>query len=280
MLLKLVLALAAAIHAPHSAIVVVHKGQAKFHHTGRVNDNSLLPLGSISKTLATDVLVHQSGNKLSNIAPELFRLATHTSGLPRNGDLSKFKLDGQVHPAAYSNIGYQLLGQKLDNYPKLLSHFITTPIGMADTTATPSPAQCARLVPGALCEAAPQLAATASVYSTPADMAKYMQHVLRQGPTIAHQPHIPRSKFPLTKDFDHAGHAEALGLGWVILEQPTRIVEKTGGYQGWFTYIAFHFESQSAIFVAVPGDDLKAMHPVYAEANRLLAELAKPHRGK
>lgn len=280
MILKLLLALAAAIHAPHSSIIVVRQGTATILNNGRVNDLSLLPLGSISKTLATDVLVQQSGGQLSKIPPDLLRLATHTSGLPRNGELSKFTLDGQAHTPAYSNIGYQLLGQKLGNYPKLLAQYVTSPIGMADTTATPSPAQCARLVPGVPCEAAPQLASTASVYSTPADMAKYMIHVLKQGPTIAHQPRVPRTQFPDVKDFDHAGHAEAIGLGWVLLEQPTKIVQKTGGYQGWFTYIAFHFESQSAVFIAVPGDDLKAMHPVYAEANKLLAELAKRHRGK
>jgi hypothetical protein len=288
MLLKLLLALAGAIHAPHSSIVVVRQGAATILNNGRVNDLSLLPLGSISKTLATDVLVQQSGGQLSKIPPDLLRLATHTSGLPRNGELSKFTLDGQAHTPAYSNIGYQLLGQKLGqklgNYPKLLSQYVTTPLEMADTTATPSPAQCARLVPGVPCESAPQLASTASVYSTPTDMVKYMFHVLKQGPTIAHQPRVPRSQFPEVKDFDHAGRAEAIGLGWVILEQPTKIVQKTGGYQGWFTYIAFHFESQSAVFLAVPGDDLKAMHPIYAEANKLLAQLAQkpirhlPHR--
>lgn len=214
MLLKLLLALAAAIHAPHSSIVVVHEGKVTIENNGRVNDHSLLPLGSLSKILATHGL----------------RLAPHTSGLPCNGELSKFTLDGQAHTPAYSNIGYQLLGQKLGNSPKLLAQYVTTPIGMADTTATPSPAQCARLVLGVPCEAAPQLASTASVYSTPLGMAKYILHVLKQGPIIAHQPQVLRSQFPKVKDFDHAGHAEAIGLAWVLLEQPTRIVQKTCGY--------------------------------------------------
>lgn len=280
MLLKLILSLAAAIHTPHSSIVVVHQGKATFHHQGGLQDHSLLPIGSLSKILAADVLVQQSQGQLARIPPALFRLATHTSGLPRNGNLTQVSPDGQSHPPAYSNLGYQLLGQQLGNYPQLLAQYVTTPYGMADTTAKPSPAQCARLVPGVPCEANAALASTASIYSTPADMAKYMLRVLQQGPTIAHQPRVPRSQFPDVKDFDHAGHAEAIGLGWVLLEQPTKIVQKTGGYHDWFTYLAFHFPSQSAAFLAVPGNDLQAMHPIYAEANRLLAALAKSHREK
>ncbi len=280
MLLELALALSAAISAPHSSVVVVHDGKVSMHHTGGLRDDSMLPIGSLSKVLAADVLLARAGGDLARIPAEFLLLATHRSGLPRNGELAKLRPDGKEHAPAYSNVGYELLGRMIENYPQELSRLVKAPIGMLDTTAIPTAGQCSRLAPGVDCLAAPLLASTASLYSTPADMAKYMLEALRRGPTAAHRAIVPRSKFANVKDFDHAGEAAALGLGWVLLEKPAKIVEKTGGYQGWFTYLAFSFDRRAAVFVAVPGEDLQAMYPVYAEVNRVLAGLATARREK
>ena len=77
--------------------------------------------------------------------------------------------------AAYSNLAFDLLADALSTaagkpYPQLFEEQITRPLGMKDTTFTPSPDQCQRLM---IPEKAPAMqqhpAAIGSggVYSTP-----------------------------------------------------------------------------------------------------------------
>lgn len=102
----------------------------------------------------------------------LINLSTHTSGLPREQPGGKAQRPVFVWPtrgerwawlsranlkaapgssAAYSNLGYDLLGDALSRatgkpYPALFQQLITRPLGMKDTTFTPSPEQCGRLM--------------------------------------------------------------------------------------------------------------------------------------
>ena len=77
--------------------------------------------------------------------------------------------------AAYSNLAFDLLADALSTaagkpYPQLFEEQITRPLGMKDTTFTPSPDQCQRLM---IPEKAPARATTPAaigsggVYSTP-----------------------------------------------------------------------------------------------------------------
>lgn len=102
----------------------------------------------------------------------LVNLATHTSALPREqpggaGASSGLRLanapgslvvavdsiaeSGPGIAAAYSNLAFDLLADALSTaagkpYPQLFEEQITRPLGMKDTTFTPSPDQCRRLM--------------------------------------------------------------------------------------------------------------------------------------
>ena len=100
----------------------------------------------------------------------LINLATHTSSLPRSSRAANRIvrcLSGQPKriagvaarcaaavpgtQAAYSNLAFDLLGDALAKaagmpYPALLQQLVTRPLGMKDTTFTPSPDQCQRLM--------------------------------------------------------------------------------------------------------------------------------------
>ncbi|WP_137986975.1 D-alanyl-D-alanine-carboxypeptidase/endopeptidase AmpH, partial [Escherichia coli] len=102
----------------------------------------------------------------------LVNLATHTSALPREqpgGAAFSFAVEryfqrcsrvGQTNTgrcaapgsqAAYSNLAFDLLADALANasgkpYTQLFEEQITRPLGMKDTTYTPSPDQCRRLM--------------------------------------------------------------------------------------------------------------------------------------
>ena len=83
--------------------------------------------------------------------------------------------------AAYSNVGYQLLGDAMaaaagESYSALLQSHLAAPLSMTDTTVRPSAEQCARLMigtgqsgPGPCIDTSPS-AASAGVYSTGDDM--------------------------------------------------------------------------------------------------------------
>ena len=102
-------------------------------------------------------------------------LATHTAGLPREiaypaGDAGHFTFPDynfrwQWLPgyrlrfvpgtaAHYSNIGFDLLADALSAaagkpYPQLFADRIAKPLGLRDTTLSPTPGECARLLIGA-----------------------------------------------------------------------------------------------------------------------------------
>ncbi|RBO38147.1 serine hydrolase, partial [Enterobacter hormaechei] len=78
-----------------------------------------------------------------------------------------------VH-AAYSNLAYDLLADALSRaagkpYNALLKEKITAPLGMVDTTLTPSPEQCSRLMVAAAgpsaCRDTTAAAGSGGVYS-------------------------------------------------------------------------------------------------------------------
>lgn len=248
----------------------------------------------------------------------LMHLASHTSGLPREQPggaanravftwptysqrwqwLQRARLS--VAPgsaAAYSNLGYDLLADALahathQSYPALFQRLITRPLGMSNTTYTPTAAQCARLMIPAR-SASPCISSLAAigsggVYSTPDDMRRWMQQFLAGGqqprsPYAARllKMYYPRAKLNQVKGMDVPGKAAALGLGWVAMapqDGHPGIIQKTGGAGGFITYMALIPEKNIGVFVVVTRSDLTRFKNMSDGVNDLVSALAAQKR--
>jgi len=239
-------------------------------------------------------------------------LALHTSGLPREVLPSPAKVPHFTFPgyaarwawlpkqklttapgtvALYSNIGFDLLGDALasasnKSYAQLLHETLLQPLAMWDTTLVPSKEQCARLLQPIKdegpCTDTQASGASSGVYSTPADMAKLLQYLLRVPSSVA-QPaaalavYLKPAQLKSVQGLSHAGNPTGIGLGWVQLgdpDTPPALMEKTGGGAGFTTYIAVSPTRQTGIFLAATWSKGDATIDFFHEANNLLAELA------
>jgi serine-type D-Ala-D-Ala carboxypeptidase/endopeptidase len=270
-----------AARVPSVGVVAVHNGQVHFEGRGAVKANSLVRVGSISKVLAAEVfsqLVVEGklgfGDTLEKFAPAgvkipggitLFSLATHTSGVPRNlngPDLWRSLKTVDASKAQYSNAAFWFLGAAMGPYLPKLKQRITGPLGMADTTAQPSSEQCLRFVENAEARCGDQAgyASTASMYSTPEDMGRWLKHLLSDrsvASRIAHGLYVQRGSVAGVEGFDAVGKADGIGLGWVHLEGG-RILSKTGAHDGFAAYIAFAPGGKTGVFGVLPVMDLEA----------------------
>jgi D-alanyl-D-alanine-carboxypeptidase/D-alanyl-D-alanine-endopeptidase len=239
-------------------------------------------------------------------------LATHTAGFPREiaypaGDSGHFTfpdysfrwqwlpgyrlrfLPGTA--AHYSNIGFDLLADALaaaaaKPYPQLFADRTAKPLGLRDTTLSPTPGQCARLLIGARnegrCTDTTAAAGSGGMYSTANDMTRWLKYLLALPGVPVHQDpaatatYISASELRWTQGIGRAGIPNGIGLGWVHLNQPddpAMIIEKTGGGAGYTTYIALNPARHIGIFVAAT-QDLHAGPEVFRESNDLLIYLA------
>ena len=244
----------------------------------------------------------------------LEELATHTSGLPREVSsypantphftfpdesfrwrwLPKQRLLYRPGTAAvYSNIGFDLLGDALAaaahrSYAQLLSERIVRPLGLWDTTLTPSKGQCARLLVGTgdegLCTETLASGASGGLYSTSTDMVRVLQSLLRvPGSAVPASPEIAVSLKPAqlksVQGLSHAGDPTGIGAGWVqIGEGSSVLLEKTGGGAGFETYIALSPGRKTGIFVAATDGKGDSHFDFFHEVNNLLADLANVPR--
>ncbi|VEC00354.1 D-alanyl-D-alanine-carboxypeptidase/endopeptidaseAmpH precursor [Cedecea lapagei] len=244
----------------------------------------------------------------------LINLATHTSSLPREQPggaahrtvftwptrdqrwnwLSQATLKaapGTV--AAYSNLAFDLLADALSRatgrpYADLFDEQIARPLGMKDTTFTPSPDQCKRLMiaeKGASpCDNTLAAVGSGGVYSTPGDMMRWMQQFLssdfhRRGDqadrmqTLIYQ----RSQLHKVIGMDVPGKADALGMGWVWMspkEGRPGIIQKTGGGGGFITYMAMVPQKNVGVFVVVTRSPLTRFVNMSDGVNDLVTELS------
>lgn len=246
----------------------------------------------------------------------LLHLATHTSMLPREHPGKKppktavFTWPTQaqrwqwlatanltVPPgvrAAYSNLAYDLLADALSraagkSYHALLREKITAPLGMADTTLSPSAEQCSRLMipsTGAnTCRDTTAAAGSGGVYSTPRDMQRWMQQFLSSsvtGPRKAtasreQTMYFQRQDLLSLKGMDVPGDAAALGLGWVSMAAQNGLpamIQKTGGGGGFITYMAMIPQKSIGVFVVVTRSELTKFTNMSDPVNRLVGALA------
>ena len=163
---------------------------------------------------------------------------------------------------SYSNFGFDLLAAALaaaahQPYPDLLDARVIRPLGLRDTTFAPSASRAARIMPGHDFDGSPlPNAATGSVivgsgglYSSPRDLLAWLEWRLDRFSNeraaerlIDHAAYLWRDGLNAVFGMDESGHMDAMGLGWVIMA-PKRdrplILQKAGGLQGVFSYVAF-----------------------------------------
>lgn len=240
----------------------------------------------------------------------LLDLATHTAGLPREmgfrPDLPPFTWPTRADrwawlarqalgwapggAAAYSNVGFDLLADALETaagkpYGMLLADRVTGPLGMPDTVLSPTAEQCGRLMTGSglggpgPCEDTQATAGSGGLYSTGADMARFLKHNLRDRTPallLSHAVYRPRQALSMAIGFDEAGPMAGLGLGWVVMNaEGSRplIVEKSGGGGGFMTYLAFAPGRGVGVFFAVNRVDFGMFFALTTAANELLSNL-------
>jgi D-alanyl-D-alanine-carboxypeptidase/D-alanyl-D-alanine-endopeptidase len=278
----------------------------------------LLRLASKGKVSLTDPL--QRYTPRGKLVPQtpggspitLLDLATHTAGLPREVGTYPRNIPHFTFPdhtlrwdwlprqklitppgtaALYSNIGFDLLGDALStasgkSYARLLHESLLQPLGMWNTTLAPSREQCARLLQGTNdqgpCTDTQASGASGGVYSTPADMTKFLKYLLHAPgspapPAADLAVSISPTQLKSVQGLNHAGDATGIGLAWIQLGDPgspSAILEKTGGGAGFETYIALNPARQTGIFLAVTDGKGNAQVDFFHEANNLLAGLA------
>jgi D-alanyl-D-alanine-carboxypeptidase/D-alanyl-D-alanine-endopeptidase len=194
--------------------------------------------------------------------------------------------------ALYSNVAFDFLGDAISGaagkpYEELLRTWITAPLGMIDTTLTPSENQCARLLRGTddqgPCTDTRASAGSGGLYSTSADMTRFLQSVLHL-PGIPAQPasylavYLDPRKLISIQGLDHAGTPTGIGLGWLRIGDagsPSMIMEKTGGGAGFTTYIALNLQRHVAIFVAATNGNQPSHGNFFEMINDLLATVAR-----
>ncbi len=197
----------------------------------------------------------------------------------------------------YSNFGFDLLAHGLSKaadkpYPELLKQHITEPLNMKDTEFSPSDEQRQRLMQGHGFGGEPLpdvptgsvIVGSGGLYSTPNDLLRWMQwHLDRfevkgaEARLLDHALYLQRDGLQTVAGMDESGHMDAMGLAWVgMMPEGDRpfILQKAGGLQGNFSYIAFAPTRGVAVFIAINKFDFGAAMAMGALANDLIATLA------
>lgn len=274
----------------------------------------MVKMAAEGKVNVTDPLNRYVPDYAASSPIRLYHLATHTSGLPReqpgrpaqatvftwpteNARLRWLKKAKLTTPpgtqAVYSNLAYDLLADALANaakkpYPVLFREKITQPLGMRDTTYTPTTEQCARLMIGkgsGPCKNAIAAIGSGGVYSTPQDMQIWMQQFFdrRRGhktSTLVQERKVYFNRHQLTslKGMDVAGQADGLGLGWVLMQPtPDRVgmLQKTGGAGGFITYMAIVPEKNIGVFVVMTRGEKTRFRTMSDGVNKLITDLVR-----
>jgi D-alanyl-D-alanine-carboxypeptidase/D-alanyl-D-alanine-endopeptidase len=198
---------------------------------------------------------------------------------------------------SYSNYGFDLLGAALSNvagkpYASLLDERVLAPLGMKDTVFNLRPGDEARLMvghnfDGKAMPVAPTpdtIECAGGLYTTPNDMARWMLWHLdqfgRDGEAVRlvdHAAYLPRNGLDAAIGLDDAGEMDAMGLGWVVLmpegHRPL-ILQKSGGLQGSFAYVALAPTQGVGVFFAMNEFSLGGFSAAVDAANKLVAELS------
>jgi len=197
----------------------------------------------------------------------------------------------------YSNMGFDLLSAALSRagkkpYATMLAERITRPLKMSDTTFKPTEAQKKRLLQGHGFDGKPlphipnvaAVTGSGGLYATPRDLLRWLQWHLDRFSTkeaevrlLDHAAYLWRDGLNIVAGMDESGRMDALGLAWVVMmpqgDRPL-ILQKAGGLQGVFTYIAFAPTRGVGVFVAINKFDFAAAMGMAEVANELITSLA------
>jgi D-alanyl-D-alanine-carboxypeptidase/D-alanyl-D-alanine-endopeptidase len=197
----------------------------------------------------------------------------------------------------YSNFGFDLLAIALSKaakkpYPDLLKEKITGSLGMKDTGFALTDEQKTRLMQGHAPDGtampdvptASVIVGSGGLYSTADDLLLWMKwHLDRLGEKNAevrvldHALYVMRNGLKTVSGMDESGHMDAMGLGWVgMMAKDDRpfILQKAGGLQGIFTYIALAPTRNAAVFIAINKFDFGAAFAMGEFANEMLETIA------
>ena len=198
----------------------------------------------------------------------------------------------------YSNFGFDLLAIALSEaakrpYPDLLKETITGPLAMKDTGFTMSEEQKGRFMRGhgpdgsmlPIVPTGTAIVGSGGLYSTPNDLLAWMKwHLDRFGAegaearVVDHALYVMRDGLDIASGMDESGHMDGLGLAWIGMmagKDTPFILQKAGGLQGTFCYIAFAPSRGVAVFVAINAFNLAAAFEMAKTANELLANLTQ-----
>jgi serine-type D-Ala-D-Ala carboxypeptidase/endopeptidase len=197
----------------------------------------------------------------------------------------------------YSNFGFDLLAAALSAathqpYPDLLAARVLKPLGLADTTFAPTADQASRLMQGHGFDGAPMpnvptgpvIVGSGGLYSSARDLLAWLQsHCDRlSGDRVAerlidHAAYLWRDGLNSVVGVDESGRMDAMSLAWIIMapdgDRPL-ILQKAGGLQGVFSYVAFAPARNIGVMVAINAFDFNAGFAVNKAMNDLLAELS------
>lgn len=199
--------------------------------------------------------------------------------------------------AAYSNVGFDVLGAALAGaggaiYADLLRTRITDPLGMKDTVLRLNDDQKVRLMVGYNFDGAPMppyelqesQAASGGIYSTADDMVRYLRwHLNRRDRAgeavrlVGHALYRQRDGLAMAVGFDEAGPTDAISLAWLAMRpRGTRpfLMQKSGGLQGFMSYIALAPTRGVGVFVAVNQFNFGGFMQMAEAMNDLIGELA------
>jgi serine-type D-Ala-D-Ala carboxypeptidase/endopeptidase len=219
----------------------------------------------------------------------------------KEAQIADLKTDPLLFPpgtaALYSNYGFDLLGAALANaggkpYSDLLKERILDPLGMKDTVFNLRPGDEARAMQGHNFDGSPMTIANTptsiecagGLHTTANDMARWMKwHLDRFAMTdrdlrlLDHAAYLYRDGLTAVVGLDDAGPMDAMGLGWVI-NLPTAnrplILQKSGGLQGSFAYLAIAPTRGVAAFFVMNEFSASGFGAAVAATNSLIAQLA------
>jgi D-alanyl-D-alanine-carboxypeptidase/D-alanyl-D-alanine-endopeptidase len=199
--------------------------------------------------------------------------------------------------AAYSNWGYDLLGAALTTaggspYADLLRDRVLDPLEMKDTAFNPPADAGDRLMQGHNFDGSPLPNVPTSVgiecagglHTTGADMLKWIRwnldrdgDDLRELRLVTQSAYLYRDGLESVVGIDDAGPMGAMSLGWVIVmpegNRPL-ILEKTGGLQGFFVYVAMAPTRGVGAFFVMNAFNAGAFHAAVQQTNDFVASLA------
>lgn len=197
----------------------------------------------------------------------------------------------------YSNFGFDLLAQTLQAaagvpYEQLLEERVLQPAGMTATSFDLTEEQKAiafqgHNFDGAAMPFVPSAAimrGSGSLHSTANDMLLWLQwHLDRFGTEEAemrmldHATYLSRDGLDPVYGMDESGHMDGLGLGWIVMEPRDgrpRILQKAGGRQGIFSYVAFAPDHGVGVFAAMNEFSFGGTVVMNAAMNELIGQLA------